>query len=97
MPEAQPGLLASPAAPAPAPAIPIEPVPANDRPAGGHAFDDRPPAAEFQAAANLRKDAEATGDGPAAQHQASPIDHAIHKAEADAFAEGNNLFVSPAQ
>ena len=48
-----------------------------------------------QAEANLRKDIEAAhaaADAPAAP-EASPIDHAIKQAEANAAAEGNNMLV----
>ncbi len=59
------------------------PSPPGDR---GHAH---------QAEANLRKDTEAaeTSRRSAAAPEASPIDHAIKQAEANAVAEGNNMLV----
>ena len=49
-----------------------------------------------QAEANLRKDTEAaeTASAEIAAPEASPIDHAIKQAEANAVAEGNNMLVN---
>ena len=49
-----------------------------------------------QAEANLRKDTEAADNAAAevAAPEASPIDHAIKQAEANAVAEGNNMLVN---
>ena len=49
-----------------------------------------------QAEANLRKDSEAaeTASAEVAAPEASPIDHAIKQAEANAVAEGNNMLVN---
>ena len=49
-----------------------------------------------QAELNLRKDSQAaeTASAEVAQPEASPIDHAIHQAEVNAVAEGNNMLVN---
>jgi len=49
-----------------------------------------------QAEANLRKDTEAADAATAepADHQATPIDHAIKQAEVEAVAEGGNMLVN---
>jgi small conductance mechanosensitive channel len=51
---------------------------------------------QAQAEANLRKDTEAaeTAASEVAKPEASPIDHAIKQAEANAVAEGNNMLVN---
>ena len=89
-----------PVAAAPAPVDVQEPHPTH----GDHAHaEPQPPAihlatvaAAHQAEANLRKDAEAAEHASAevSAPEASPIDHAIHQAEVNAIAEGNNMLVN---
>ncbi len=100
------GITPPPTAPAPlavAPA-PVQVPAANEAHRSGPGPEASRPVApapavapDHRAEANLRKDAEAAEavDSAPAEHQPSPIDHAIHKAEADAAAEGNNMLVSP--
>jgi len=81
--------------------VPAAKAPSPGRPGGTEARPPTPSVAaevpEHRAEANLRKDAEAAeaADSAPVEHQPSPIDHAIHKAEADAVAQGNNMLVSP--
>ncbi len=80
--------------------IPVEMIEARDgdRRVEAGRFDPRPgsPPPEHQAAANLRKDAAAAdaAGAEACDAPASPIDHAIQKAEAEAVKDGNNMLVS---
>jgi len=76
--------------------VPTETAPIPARSANGtaasHPASPTPP---HQAAeANLRKDAEAADAAGPSEHQATPIDHAIKQAEAEAIHEGGNMLVN---
>ena len=73
------------------PAASTAPAPVAEAPAPGEA--SVPPAQHVQEE-NLRKDARAAEDAGHAEHQATPIDHAIKQAEAEAITEGGNMLVN---
>ncbi len=79
--------------PSPAPTTPSKTV-TNGHPTPEPVVTITP--TQAQAEANLRKDTEAAENAATevAKPEASPIDHAIKQAEANAVAEGNNMLVN---